>query len=63
MLKIDKCWYKRKGISQSTDYGSYSSPKIYTFDSYLDNNENNYDIFDITIIMKRNRVVYLMRIW
>ena len=45
--KINKCWYQRKWISQSSNYGSYFSPKMYRFDSYLDNNENNFEIFDI----------------
>ena len=47
LSKIDKCWYQRKGISQSTDYGSYLSPKIQTFHSCLDNNECNFEFFDI----------------
>ena len=45
--KIDRCWYQRKGIPQSYNYGSYLSPEIYTFDSYLDNNEDNFEFFDI----------------
>ena len=31
----------------SSNYGSHLSPKIYTFDSCLDNNEDNFVIFDI----------------
>ena len=47
MKTLDKCWYQRKGTWQSSNYGSYSSPQIYTFDSCQDNDEDNFDIFDI----------------
>ena len=44
--KIDKCWYKRKGLSLLSNYGPFSSPKIYTFDCWLDYDEDNFEIFD-----------------
>ena len=43
---IDKCWYKRKGLSLLSNYGSISSPKIYKFDCWLDYDEDNFEIFD-----------------
>ena len=61
--KIDKCWYQRKGISQSSNYGSYLSPKIYTLYSCLDKDEDNLIFLILLIIMKRNCGIYLMRIW
>ena len=44
---IGKHCYQRKEILQSSNYGPYLSPKMYTFDSCLDNNEDNFEIFDI----------------
>ena len=61
--KIDKCWYQRKGISKSSNYCSYLSPEIYTFHSCLDNNEDNFEIFDINNDNETKLGVYLMKIW
>ena len=47
MSKIDKGWYKMKGIPQSSNYDSYSFRKIYAFHSCLENDEDNLEIFDI----------------
>ena len=45
--KIDKCWNQRKGISQSSNYSSHSSPNTHIFDSCLGNDEDNYVFFHI----------------
>ena len=55
--KINNCWYQKKGITQSSTFGSYASPKINNFGSYFDD-ENNFDIIDI-INNNENEHIYL----
>ena len=44
--KIDRCWHKRKGITMSSNLKSYLSPRLFSMDSYIDNDESNLDVFD-----------------
>ena len=53
--EIDKSQNQRKGIIQSLNYGSYASPKIYEFDSCLDD-EHDENIFDMN---HNNEIEYI----
>ena len=44
--KIDRCWHRRKGISMSSNLRSYLSPRLFSMDLNIDNDESNFDIFD-----------------
>ena len=44
--KIDICWYRRKGITMSSNLRSYSSPRLFSMDLNIDSDEFNFDIFD-----------------
>ena len=50
ILKIDRCWHKRKGISISSNLRSYLSPRLFSMDLNIDSDESNFDIFDNNII-------------
>ena len=59
--KIDKSWYKRKGVSLSSNYSSRSSPKIYKIDFCFDNDEDNFEFLITTIMMMiQKQCVHLM---
>ena len=45
ILKIDRCWHKRKGISMSSKLRSYSSLRLFSTDLNIDSDESNFDIF------------------
>ena len=50
ILKIDRCWHRRKGISMYFNIRSYSSPRLFSIDLNIDSDESNFDIFDNNII-------------
>ena len=44
--KIDKCWHQRMNISKSSNHGSYVSPRIFSINLSIYNDESNMDICD-----------------
>ena len=44
--KIDRYWHQRKGITMSSNLKSYLSPRLFSMNSYIDNDESNLNVFD-----------------